>query len=543
MPEEGALKPKINILWFRNGLRLHDNRSLAEAVKDENTNLLPLFIFDGETPVTASCRWNKMMFLLECLEDLDNSFSEVGGRLYMVLGQPTEVFRRLQKTFNINKICFDQDCEPIWLERDNAVKNFCGSHKIEVVETIGQTLWDPLEIIEANGGSPPLTYSQFCHVTRGIGPPKRPIDDVDLDDTDFVELEEFDELLSSLTVFPTTPTPDMVGVEKEGGENKIYKGGEKNALKYFNRRMKWEKDAFLDGSFLPNRRNPDILLPPKSLSPDLKFGALSVKKFYWGIQDAWTDAHDSDPPASASYSIVSQLIWREFFYAMSTNNPFYGEISRNPVCIAVPWYNNEAHLDKFLHGKTGFPFIDAGILQLKSEGWCHHILRNALAMFLTRGNLWLSWEHGLNLFLKYLIDADWAVCAGNWMWVSSSAFEKCLNHSFTLDPTIYGKKVDPHGTYIKKYLPILKNFPPEYIYSPWKAPLDVQKEAGCIIGMDYPQPMVDNLKTQKRNTETMRNFQTVLLTGNREEPPHVKPSNESEVESFFRLKLTDNSTG
>merc|ERR1719481_2210761 len=265
------------------------------------------------TPTTTNCRWNKMMFLLECLEDLDTSFSQAGGRLYMAMGQPREVFTKLSNHLNINKVCFDQDCESIWA-----------------------TLWDPLEIIDANGGSPPLTYSQFCHVTQGIGPPKRPIDDIDLDDTDFVELEEFDELLSSLTVFPTTPTPDMVGVEKEGGENKIYKGGEKNALKYFNRRMKWEKDAFLDGSFLPNRRNPDILLPPKSLSPDLKFGALSVKKFYWGIQDAWTDAHDSDPPASASYSIVSQLIWREFFYAMSTNNPFYGEISRNPVCIAVP---------------------------------------------------------------------------------------------------------------------------------------------------------------------------------------------------------------
>jgi len=536
MPEEK--KPKINILWFRNGLRIHDNESLSEAVKDEDAQLLPLFIFDGVTPTSASCKWNKMMFLLECLDDLDTSFSEDGGKLYTILGQPVDVFKKLGNYFNINKICFDQDCEPIWLERDNAVKNFCGAHKIEVVETIGATLWDPLEVIEANGGTPPLTYSQFCHVTQGLGPPKRPVSKVELEDVEFVELEVYDELLANLTVFPSTPTPDMVGIEKQGGENKVYKGGEKQALKHFERRLKFEKEAFLDGSFLPNRRNPDILMPPKSLSPDLKFGCLSVKKFYWAVQDAWTDINESNPPAS--YSIVSQLIWREFFYAMSANNPYYGEIARNPVCIKVPWYNNQKQLDRFLEGQTGFPFIDAGIRQVKAEGWCHHILRNALAMFLTRGNLWLSWEHGLQFFLNYLIDADWAVCAGNWMWVSSSAFEKCLNHSFTLDPTVYGRRVDPHGTYIKKYIPELKNMPAEFIYSPWKAPKDVQNEANCKIGQDYPEPMVDNKKTQARNTELMKELQGLLLKMSSEEPRHVKPSNETEIETFFRLKLTEN---
>ena len=63
-------------------------------------------------------------------------------------------------------------------------------------------------------------------------------------------------------------------------------------------------------------------------------------------------------------------------------------------------------------------------------------------MFLTRGDLWLSWEHGLKFFLNYMIDADWAVCAGNWMWVSSSAFEKALNTGFRLDPSKYGKEIE-----------------------------------------------------------------------------------------------------
>lgn len=537
MPEESAVKLDINILWFRNGLRLHDNESLQIATSDPTRKLLPIFIFDGETPTTKNCKWNKMSFLLECLEDIDNSLSDVGGRLYMVEGKPVNVLKKLSHQFKIDKLCFDQDCEPIWLERDNAVKNFCGAHRIEVVETIGATLWDPLEIIEANGGSPPLTYSQFCHVTQGVGPPRRPIPDIDLSDVEFVELEDYDDLLAKMTVFPTTPTPDMLGIEQEGGENKVYKGGEKAALKYFGRRIKYEKNAFLEGSFLPNRRNPDILMPPKSLSPDLKFGCLSVKRFYWAVQDTWNEVNESNPPAS--YTIVSQLIWREFFYAMSANNPFYGEMERNPVCINVPWYNNQDHLDKFNEGRTGYPFIDAGIQQVKTEGWCHHILRNALAMFLTRGNLWLNWEHGLELFLNYLIDGDWSVCAGNWMWVSSSAFEKSLNYSFSLDPTVYGRRVDPHGIFIKKYLPQLAKYPAEYIYAPWRAPLDVQETAGCIVGKDYPMPMVDHPATSKRNAEQMRELQQLLMKMAMEEPKHIKPSNDSEIKTFFGLKQNE----
>ena len=175
-----------------------------------------------------------------------------------------------------------------------------------------------------------------------------------------------------------------------------------------------------------------------------------------------------------TYTIVSQLIWREFFYCMSANNPFYGEMERNPICIDVPWYDMPDQLEAFENGKTGFPFIDAGIRQMRQEGWIHHIVRNALSMFLTRGDLWLNWEPGYELFMSYLIDGDWAVCSGNWMWVSSSAFEKSLNSSFCLDPTVYGWRVDPNGCYVKKYLPELADMPIEYVYSPWKAPLEVK---------------------------------------------------------------------
>ena len=524
-------KEKVNVLWFRNGLRLHDNESLRIATKDKTCKLLPLFIFDGETPTTKHCRFNKISFLLECLEDLDTQFWYFGGKINLVEGDPVEVIKVLSKQFNIQKLCFDQNSEPIWLDRDNAVKNFCGTHRISVSECIEQSLWDPLEIIDANGGTPPLTYSHFCHVIKTVGPPRRPLPDVDLRKVKFLELESYPHMLASLTVFPHLPTPQMLGIERESGENKIYNGGERVALKYLNRAIKLEKETFLLGS---NKRKRGILHAPHSLSPDFKFGCISVRRFYWNIMDAWKEVNKNDPPGS--FNIVSQLIWREFFYAMSANNPFYGEMKRNPICINVPWYENQDHLAAFWSGNTGFPFIDAGINQMKKEGWTHNIVRNALSMFLTRGDLWLSWEHGLKFFLNYMIDSDWAVCAGNWMWVSSSAFEKSLNNNLSLDPSVLACRLDPCGEYIKKYVPELARMPVEFIYEPWRAGESVQREASCVIGVDYPAPIVNHGEVSKRNRDMMEELQESLMKKcNKDHLKHIKPSDEAEIEFVFGL--------
>ena len=262
------LKERVNVLWFRNGLRLHDNESLRLSTEDKTCKLLPLFIFDGETPTTKYCKYNKISFLLECLEDLDTQLFYLGGKVNLVEGDPVEVIEVLSKQFNIQQLCFDQNSEPIWLDRDNAVKNFCGTHRITVSECIEQSLWDPLEIIAANGGTPPLTYSQFCYVLKTVGPPQRPLPDVDLRNVEFVELESYPDMLTTLTVFPHIPTPEMLGIRRECFEEKIYQGGERLALKYLQRRIRTEKESALRESLClpPDHGGTDKLQAPKSLS-------------------------------------------------------------------------------------------------------------------------------------------------------------------------------------------------------------------------------------------------------------------------------------
>ena len=153
-------------------------------------------------------------------------------------------------------------------------------------------MWNPLDIIETNGGFPPLTYAHFCHISKAVGPPDKPRPDVDLSKVELIDLSTSDNLISEkLTLFPTTPSPEMVGIERdrEWQEEKVFVGGERKALKYLRKRIEHETKAFKEASFLPNRKDPDILSPPKSLSPDLKFGCLSVRRFYWEAMDAWEE--------------------------------------------------------------------------------------------------------------------------------------------------------------------------------------------------------------------------------------------------------------
>ena len=208
----------------------------------------------------------------------------------------------------------------------------------------------------------------------------------------------------------TFPTCEDLNVHKIPGRTyqRVYHGGETFALAHLDKRLSHELKAFQKHSLLPNRRNPELLCPPKSLSPDLRFGSLSIRKFYWGVMAAFRKSQEGTSKPH-NPQIVSQLLWREFFYTMSVNNEFYGEMGRNEICINIPWYpsNQNDHLEKFLSGKTGYPLIDAGVRQLLQEGWIHHIIRNAMASFLCRGDLWISWEEGLKFFLENLLDADW----------------------------------------------------------------------------------------------------------------------------------------
>nr|AWY11207.1 photoreceptive cryptochrome [Melibe leonina] len=515
----------VTIHWFRHGLRLHDNPSLLEGLEN-CSEFYPVFIFDGSVAGTKTAGYSRMQFLLETLRDLDENLKKKGSRLYVFMGEPVKIFRQLFEDWNATRLSFEQDPEPIWQDRDNNVKDLCDACNVEWIERVSHMLWDPHVILRANGGSPPLTYAMFCQVTEIVGLPPRPVEDPDFSKVTLPVSDHHDRLYG-------VPSLEKLGIvaecEAQLSPYCRYLGGETKAAALLVSRLAKESKGFSLGQVQANQMYPDLTGMPMSLSPHLRFGSLSIRKLYWALRDTYSELY---PGSSVPMSVTSQLIWREYFYCMSVNNPNYNRMFENPICLNIDWYSDDALLRKWKEGKTGYPWIDACMRQLVQEGWIHQVCRHAVACFLTRGYLWIDWQKGLETFDHYLLDADWSVCAGNWMWVSSSAFEKVLQCPRCICPVRYGKRMDPTGTYVRRYVPELKNMPMNYLFEPWKAPESVQLEADCIIGTDYPSPMVDHRTASKECKEKMEKVKGKY----RDDTPHIAPTNEDEVISLIWMR-------
>uniref|UniRef100_A0A7N6FJF7 Photolyase/cryptochrome alpha/beta domain-containing protein n=1 Tax=Anabas testudineus TaxID=64144 RepID=A0A7N6FJF7_ANATE len=468
--------------WFRKGLRLHDNPALMAALRDCE-ELYPVFILDPHLHNKTCVGLNRWRFLIGALTDLDCSLRKLNSRLFVVRGKPDEVFPKLFNKWKITKLTYEYDTEPYSLSRDTEVTALAKEHGVEVIYKISHTLYDINRIIEENNGAAPLTYKRLQAIANSLGPPKRPIPPPTLEDME--------------AILP-------------------HKWGEQEALRRLDEHMK--RTGWVC-SFEKPQTSPNSLSPSTTvLSPYVTFGCLSARTFWWRLTDVYQGKKHSHPPVS----LHGQLLWREFFYTASVGIPNFNKMEGNPACTQVDWDTNAEYLAAWREARTGFPFIDAIMTQLRREGWIHHLARHAVACFLTRGDLWISWEEGQKVFEDLLLDGDWALNAGNWQWLSASTFF----HQFfrVYSPVAFGKKTDKNGAYIKKYLPLLKKFPAEYIYEPWKAPRSIQQAAGCIVGKDYPHPIVQHEVVSKKNIQRMK-----LAYARRSSDPTESPSKKQGV--------------
>jgi cryptochrome len=238
-----------------------------------------------------------------------------------------------------------------------------------------------------------------------------------------------------------------------------------------------------------------------ALSPYMSLGCLSPRTVWNAIQEAQQRSSVSKP-SQPPVSLHGQILWRDFNNLMAHSaGATWSRIEGNPYCRPVPWDYDEDMIQKWKKGETGYPWIDACMKQLAQEGWIHHLGRHAVACFLTRGDLWQSWEQGALHFESHLLDADYALNGFNWLWLSCSGF--FYQYFRCYSPIAFQQRNDPSGNYIRKYLPVLSKLPDKYIYEPWKTPIAVQKTAGIQVGVDYPKPIVDHAHVSKENMSKM----------------------------------------
>nr|CAB3446044.1 unnamed protein product [Digitaria exilis] len=471
---EGATAATAAMVWFRKGLRVHDNPAL-DAARRGALRLYPVFVLDprylrpdptAASPGSARAGVARVRFLLESLGDLDARLRRLGSRLLLLRARDDDVADAVcaaLKDWNIGKLCFESDTEPYALARDKKVTDFAMASGIEVFTPVSHTLFDPAEIINKNGGRPPLTYQSFISIS---GEPPEPI------------TEEYSELppvgdTGEYELLPV-PTVEELGYGDISQEEiPPFRGGETEAL----RRMKESlQNREWVAKFEKPKGDPSAFLKPATtvLSPYLKFGCLSSRYFYHCIQDVYRSVRNHTKPP---VSLTGQLLWRDFFYTVSYGTPNFDQMKGNKICKQIPWSENEELFIAWRDGQTGYPWIDAIMIQF------------------------IHWEKGRDVFERLLIDSDWAINNGNWLWLSCSSF--FYQHHRVYSPITFGKKYDPNGKYIRHFIPRLKDMPKEYIYEPWTAPISVQKKAKCIIGKDYPKPVVDHEVASKECRKRM----------------------------------------
>ncbi|CAM4475112.1 cryptochrome-1 [Caretta caretta] len=478
--------------WFRKGLRLHDNPALRECIQGADS-VRCVYILDPWFAGSSNVGINRWRFLLQCLEDLDANLRKLNSRLFVIRGQPADVFPRLFKEWNIAKLSIEYDSEPFGKERDAAIKKLASEAGVEVIVRISHTLYDLDKIIELNGGQPPLTYKRFQTLISRMEPLEMPVETITAEVMEKCTSPVSDDHDEKYGV----PSLEELGFDTDGLPSAVWPGGETEALTRLERHL--ERKAWVANFERPRMNANSLLASPTGLSPYLRFGCLSCRLFYFKLTDLYKKVKkNSSPPLS----LYGQLLWREFFYTAATNNPRFDKMEGNPICVQIPWDRNPEALAKWAEGRTGFPWIDAIMTQLRQEGWIHHLARHAVACFLTRGDLWISWEEGMKVFEELLLDADWSVNAGSWMWLSCSSFFQQFFHCYC--PVGFGRRTDPNGDYIRRYLPILRGFPAKYIYDPWNAPESIQKAAKCVIGVHYPKPMVNHAEASRLNIERMK---------------------------------------
>lgn len=470
-------------VWFRKCLRLHDNEALVKAATFEK--VVPFFILDPH--FAGHVGVNRFNFLLQSLQDLDSQLRERSSRLFVFRGKPEEILPKLfngKDEVHLSHVFFEKDTEPYARQRDAQVLRMAEEHGVHVDSFSGHTLLDIDAIVAKPGFKPPISMKAMQNIMNAAGPIRVPLDIPKLPP---LKVEGFE-------------VPKIAEITSEEPTSTGFPGGEQEALKRLHRVCadvdyvcKFEKPK------TASTGRPGCPWEPSTtgLSPYLKFGCLSVRTAWHAIDQCIRGRNHSQPPQS----LHGQILFREMFYLLGAAVPNFDKNEGNPMCKPISWGNDPKLLAAWQEGRTGYPFIDALMRQLKQTGFMHHLGRHAVACFLTRGDLWQNWTSGRDVFDKLLLDSDWAVNNGNWLWLAGVApfsapyfriYDPCPGPKSSLN-------AEQTGEFVKHYVPELKGMPARYLYKPWTAPLAEQKKAGCIIGQDYPQPIVDHKDAREEN--------------------------------------------
>ncbi len=430
------------ILWFRRDLRVRDNPSLS--VKGE---VFPLFIFDKNILQPLSKQDKRVSFVWFYLKKLKSDLLKIGLNLHILYGDPLEIFCKLKEA-GFEKVYASGDYDSYAIKRDKEVSDVISFERLK-----DTYIFDP-DQIKKDDGSPYLVFTPFYQKVKFIYSPSYHLEYLCNSNEktqvqyDIKSIESLSDIyFEDSNISPLSPYDKL----------KIFKDKINSYSK--------------DRDFL----NIDST---SHLGVDLRFGTISIREVLRTLIQWKSEGLEVEP-------FFRQLIFREFYAHLLYH---FNNLEKVNYRYKIHYINDEEKFIKFSNGETGVPIVDASIRELLATGNMHNRARMVVASFLTK-DLHIDWRWGEDFFANYLMDFDKSSNVLSWQWCAGTGIDP-QPYFRIFNPYSNSKKFDPDGSYIKHWLPQLKDIPSEYLHS--------EKYLLNTKLFDYPKPIVIHSQAREK---------------------------------------------
>ncbi|MCG6951684.1 MAG: DNA photolyase family protein [Betaproteobacteria bacterium] len=458
-----------SLVWFRRDLRPHDHAALHAALRAGGP-VHCVFVFDTEIldELTEPAD-RRVEFIWESVRALQTALEALGGGLHVLHGRAREAVPQLAGKLRASAVYTNRDYEPQALARDTAVAAALQARGIGFHTRKDQVIFERGEITTRAGGD----FSVFTPYKRAWLAKLTPF---------FVKAYPIEAHRAQLAPAPpkNLPTLETLGFQRTDlSALGIQPGSTGGAQTFaaFKRRI----DRYHELRDFP------AAAATSGLSIHLRFGTVSVRELA---------AYARQRRNAGAETWLSELVWRDFYFAILAARPEVVDRAFRPEYDAVEFDDNDRYWRAWRDGQTGYPLVDAAMRQLNQTGFMHNRLRMVSASFLVK-DLGIAWQRGERYFAARLNDYDLAANNGGWQWAASTGCD--AQPWFRIfNPVTQSIRFDSEGAFIRRFVPELREVPEQRIHAPWQmTPLE-QQAAHCIIGREYPAPIVDHEQARKR---------------------------------------------
>ncbi len=457
------------LVWFRRDLRADDHAALHAALHAGGP-VHCVFVFDTEIlDALEDPADRRVEFIWESVKALKTELEALGGGLHLLHGRARTELPQLATRLGVRAVYANRDYEPQALARDAEVAATLEAAGIAFHTRKDQVIFERGEVQTKSGGD----FSVYTPYKRAWLAKLTAF---------YVKPYPIEAHRAQLAPAPGSKLPSLeaLGFRRTNLQRLGIEPGAAGAARSF-AAFKQRVDRYAKDRDFP------AVQGTSGLSVHLRFGTISVRAlagFAWRRKRA------------GAQTWLSELIWRDFYFAVLAARPDVVDHAFRPEYDAIAYDDNAAYWQAWCEGRTGYPLVDAAMRQLNQTGTMHNRLRMVSASFLVK-DLGIAWWRGERYFAARLNDYDLAANNGGWQWAASTGCD--AQPWFRIfNPVTQSTKFDPDGEFIRRYVPELAEVPSRWIHAPWRmAPLE-QQAAGCVIGRDYPAPVVDHDAARKR---------------------------------------------